>query len=225
MPITTIGAVKTHIGIVGATEDAFLAQLEPAVEAALIKLIDRQLASTVYTADYYSGTGTPILNLREYPVTAVAAVYEDPEGFWGQSPNAFAADTLLTAGTDYVLVKDGRDGVAEGGRLFRLGTIWGPRWVSHRGLLTAALKRGAGNIKVSYTAGYAAIPEELALCVWQVCGLIRSTRKHAFPVTAESLGAYSYSLQAEALKWLQVGSVGAIVGKYKRIAPRFERLT
>lgn len=222
--LTSLTALKTHLGITGTTEDAFLGQLLTAVEAVFENLIDRKPASAEYT-EYYSGRNTPLLLLREYPVTEVSDVRVDENGYWGQGESAFAATTALTAGIDYALVQDGRGATAETGRLLRIGTVWPARFVSKVGLLSAAIKPGAGNIKVTYTAGYESIPADMALCLWQVCAQIRRRRKTGQLILAESFEDYSYQLGDLAREIFQTGSAAQIVARYKRVTPRFEVLT
>lgn len=224
MSLTSLTALKTHLGITGTTEDAFLGQLLTAVEAVFTNLIDRKLESTEYV-EYYGGRNTPVLLLREYPVTEVSDVRVDETGYWGQGASAFAATTALAAGIDYALVKDGRSGIAEVGRLLRIGTVWPARFVSKVGLLSAAVKPGAGNIKVSYTAGYEEIPADVKLCLHQVCAQIRRRRTTGQLILAESFEDYSYQLGDIAREIFQTGSPAQIVGRYKRVTPRFEVLT
>lgn len=227
MALSSVSAVKTLLGISDSSQDTLLTQLLAAADAAVKTYIRRGKAKTAFTswpesgADtmYFSGEGTPDLILPYWPVTAVASVYLDAAGYFGDGANAFSSATLLTAGVDYVLYRD--DGAASvTARLRRLGGIssastggglggdygwwpglgagaWqtaGPLWMNGR--VAAAWPVGHGNVKVTFTAGYSSVPADLADAVNQIAIFRYSYRKMAGPMQSESLGDYSYSLAA-----------------------------
>lgn len=68
MALTTVTDTETFIGLKNGKDRDFITLILPAVEAAFLKLIDRNIAEQVYT-DYLSGTGKQILLLNEYPVS------------------------------------------------------------------------------------------------------------------------------------------------------------
>jgi hypothetical protein len=158
------------------------------------------------------------------PLTFLPTVYEDSSAAWGSAPGAFAPTALLVYGTDFSLVLDGYNGAAETGRLFRIGGVWGQRWESKRGLLTAGVKRGAGNVKVTACLGYATIPPEILLAVWECCAQLRAARRRGRLPYSENLGSYNYILDPLINEYLQLGSVQWLISKYRRISPRYERL-
>lgn len=222
MALTTVSAVKTHLGIAASetTHDVFLTQLLHAVEAAFLNLIDRRLESATYT-QYLSGRGSPVLLLPEYPVISITSVHEDIGGAYGQASEAFAAATLLVAGTDYALVKDGHDGEAETGRLVRLNAVWQGRYVRPAGCLAARPVPSLGTIKVVYVAGYAIVPADVPLALWQVCAQLMARRSTGHPMTSERFEEYSYqaSLNDAMAAW-QVGGPSQVVARYRRTTPR-----
>lgn len=224
MALTTLTALKTHLGVTGTSQDAFLTQLLTAVQACFLRLIDRQLEATNYT-DYYSGNGTAVLRLREYPVIAVTSVHLDAGGFWGQAPDAFATVTGLVQGTDYALVLDNRDAGGGTGRLYRITGVWPGRWRSKAGLLTPVLAPGAGNIKVVYRAGYETIPADVALAIWQVCARLKADRAYGRPAEAESYEEYAIRFAVGAEKAWLMGTESQIVARYKRLTSRHEVLS
>lgn len=224
MALTSVAALKTHLGVSSTTEDAFLGQLLPAVESAFAKFTDRVLEKTTYT-EYYSGRGTPVILLREYPVISVTSVHLDTGGYYGSVTDSFGAETLLVSGTDYALVKDGRAGSAETGRLLRIGNVWPVRYDVRPGLLSYATKPCPGCIKVVYLAGYNPIPLDVQLAIWQVCAQLRAGREYGRPYSAEHYEEYSYSLEAQAASAWKVGEPAQIIARYRRITPRHEVLS
>lgn len=219
MALTSLSALKTHLGITGSTQDDFLSQLLEAVESAFLKLVDRIIEETTETF-YLDGNNSAVITLPEYPVSSVSDVRVDPQGFYGQGASAFAASTALTAGVDYCLVKDSSTGTAEVGRLFRIGNVWPGRWEHREGLLTPLQKRGAGNIKVTATFGYSTVPADIALAIWQVVAQLRSARKYGRPVDSERFEDYSYHLEADALTQWRLGNPAQIVAEHTRITPK-----
>src|SRR4051812_42268819 len=83
---------------------------------------------------YYQGTGTTKLPLRNrpvYPAQGLTVSY-DSEGLFGQSPNAFNDSTTepFTYGSDYTLMidwdsnGDGVDDASKSGILLRVNDYW-----------------------------------------------------------------------------------------------------
>ncbi len=124
--------------------------------------------------EYYDGNGYPELPLKRFPVTAVASVYLDVNGGYGQAPNGFPSTTLLTAGTNYVYVSD--RGVLQMRTSpnwwpFGVGfgssstSPWGWPGLARRGTAWSGWPRVPGCVKVTYTAGYATIPADIVSAV------------------------------------------------------------
>src|SRR4029079_354258 len=74
-----------------------------AASAAAERYCGRSFASTTQT-EYYDGNGYPELPLDHWPITAVASVYLDINGAYGQASGAFPSNTLLTVGTHSVWI-------------------------------------------------------------------------------------------------------------------------
>lgn len=124
-----------------------------ATEAAVKKFLGYDPAAASVT-EYYTTHGDQYLTLRRRPVTAVAAVYEDASGYFGDPTGAFdSTATLLTAGTGYA-VETGADGLPTG-RLYRVGRRWPVAWTREPRRLANSLAGNAGCVKVTYTAGFA----------------------------------------------------------------------
>lgn len=164
--------------------------------------------------EFYDGDGSPELLLRNRPVQSVTSVYEDPTGYYGDGPDAFASGTLLTAGTDYVLVRD-RTIVAEQSRiakLIRLNSMWPGRVTRGGGMLASNLERGQGNIKVTSVIGYSTVPEDVIAAVNLIVALIRSKASTGQSVSSESLDYYSYDTADVQQAASDVTSVRSLLG-------------
>lgn len=151
--------------------------------------------------EYYSGDGTDKLILRQRPVQAVGSVYVDADGYFGEGEDAFPASTLLTAGSDYCLVRDQHTAAAEKskvGMLLRIGGVW-PDITRHaRGLLSGERVSGRGNIKVTSTVGWANVPEPTQMAVHMLVGMMRATQGLGGAVRSLSLDYFSYTLATAA---------------------------
>lgn len=145
--------------------------------------------------EYYGGNGRRELVLRQRPVQSITSVYEDAGAYYGEASGAFAASSLLTAGSDYCLKRDHGTGavVSESGILLRIGSAW-PSASERRGNnLVAQEVEGLGNIKVTYVTGYAVLPGEYVLAAMQMVAQLRMDAQSGGGLQSESLEDYSYT--------------------------------
>lgn len=131
--VLTIAQAKSQLDIptLDTSQDARLEQLVNAVSDYLENVTGRRLKAQSYT-HRFGGSGTPFILLREYPVTAITTVYEDET--W-----AFAGSSIILS-TDYAIHKNVQ--------------------VARRAPLTWQSTKALA-IKVTYDAGFAAIPFDL----------------------------------------------------------------
>lgn len=218
MALTTLAKVKTFLKIADSdtSEDAFLTQMKDAVEAALKRLLKREIESASRTA-YLCGNWTRTLRLPEYPVSAVTDVRIDPSGYYGQGPDSFGSETQLTAGVDYALRMDAPDGLSSrSGLLDRIGTVWTGDVERPPGRLSSQRVPGKGNVKVTYTAGYATIPDDLQAVVWQAVGQMRASTPAGAMLVSEGYDGYNYTLEQADQALSRVGSVAQVIARYGR---------
>lgn len=233
MAISTVTRVKVLLGIDADDEsqDALLAQLLAGVEAVVEGYCHREFASSTRT-EYHTGSGGHRLLLRRRPVSSVAAVYLDVNGYFGQAAGAFATATLLTPGVDYVLELDAAS-AAPTGALRRLGGgggaagswhSWpaGPYPDGPAGTLTEGRSGPVwpavpGCLKVTYTAGFSAMPADLMLAVDQIAA--RVYHEGGFggrAVMSEKLEDYAVTYAAAAIEAMPaVGSPRQILARYR----------
>jgi len=206
---TTLSELKLHLDIplTDTSEDGKLNQLISEVEASVLRYLKRgPFVSTSFT-EYYSGDDREMLILKHRPVTAVSLVRVDQYGYAGQGPDAFPSTSSWDVGVDYYIPQVSAD-EQNGSILAAIGN--GGKW-----------PLGRGNIKVTYTAGYATVPDDLALAVNQMIAAIRAGADKGGPVGSETFGEYSYSLlRGGDLSSLGFDAVnaGRILAGYREVA-------
>lgn len=203
--------------------------LRQAVESAVKRYCKWELEQTTLT-EFYDGTGYRDVPLRRPYVSAVASVFLDQQGAYGQNLSGFPPATQLTAGQDYVIVYDDAtvDGPVGKSGILRKYQYTMPvfpsdllYWRSAGGLSytqPAWWPVGYGNIKVTYTFGFASgsIPMDLQQAVWTGVSIAANSAKYGFPLSSENLGAHSYSLDLG--KPPEFGTVRQLLSRYRDVS-------
>ncbi len=134
------------------------------------------------TTEYYDGTGYPEVDLKRWPISAVASVYLDVNGGYGQATNAFPVSSLLTAGTNYVYLADSGKLQTRTLPLWWPSGAFGPSYspwgypgLTRHGAAWSGWPKVPGCIKVTYTAGYNPIPSDLQAAVCAMASYILTT--------------------------------------------------
>lgn len=211
--------------------DSLLSYLIQGVDAGIKQYLKRNIEQAEYT-EYYCGNAQNKLVLRNRPaLVANMSVWFDPNGQYGRRADAFPPHTLQRDGYDYVL--DSPDGVkSNSGLLIRLaggpsGGVPGGPWAFElrKGTLTARLPPvwsvGFGNIKVTYTAGYAAdeIPEDLKLAATSFAAWMRAVTPIGTPVTdANFASSVAQFLIRDARGVPELGSFVATFRRYREFS-------
>lgn len=235
MAIISLDYLKIFLGATTSAKDALYTVLADAASKAVKTYTDRDFESATYT-EYYNGSGTHLLILRQRPVTSVTSVHVDATGYAGDGTNAFASDTLQTVGVDYILRKE-RGTQGDSGMLVRLRGFMGQSaaslfgegvlgWTQRTdgklaGNLPPAWPRGDGNIKVVYVAGYTAanMPADLKQATAQLAAwMVRNGTYGGDRIQSENMGQYSYTLgQAGLSSSPELGSTRSTLLTYKNI--------
>ncbi len=127
--------VKDFLTISGSTEDSKLTYLINEVSRWIASFCGRNFVSTTYT-EYYDGTGTDELMLKNYPIISVTSLHDDPARVFGSNvAKSVAADVLVYKNTGTL-------------------KLWNKE---------GAFQVGVANVKVVYVAGYAPIPAEIQM--------------------------------------------------------------
>ena len=168
--LTSLAAAKTYLRIPAAdtSEDAFLGTLVDSATARIEGWTRRLLVARNYD-EMFDGTGGPTLTLRQFPTNSVTELNID-----GQ--RKFLTATII--GSDFYVVSSPE------GRITLLGAEYG----------VGGFPLGARIVRVKYNAGYASIPDDLALAAQKlVAQEFRRSRQGVDGVASEGFGGYSVS--------------------------------
>lgn len=227
MAIITVSDMQ-HIPEVKNQPEDYLEFIATGVDAIIKQYCKRDIESATYT-EYYDGQDTHELVLRSTPVTAITGVWVHQGGFYGLAPGAFPSTTEITEGANFVR-KLGKNGICNSGILIRVSglnagfTGWYPEHYMSNKLAASRLPIwpfGQGNIKVTYTAGYATIPKDLKIAGAMIVAGLAKDLPLGGRITSESLGAYSYTLDRSTdfgrSSRPEIASVANILGRYRRV--------
>lgn len=223
MALTTVAAIKTHLGISASTEDTPLAQWLAQADALIKRYIGQNIEQATYV-DFYAGTGSKMLALRQRPVQSITSIYLDNSAYYGEASGAFGSSTLLTAGTDYALVRDNPNAGSAtekslSGMVVRINGVWDAASEQIVALLTQGVTAGIGNIKVTYVAGYATVPADIALACMEMVAILRAGAVTGGPLASEHYEFYDYTLASAGTDG------GSALGSVKQLLSRYREWT
>ena len=198
LALTTLCSVKGYIGIPESVTiyDNFINANIPRVSHRFNKWCDKRFGVFQYT-EYLSGTGTPILTLKNTPTSpAGLQVWVDNTGYWGQGSDPFAESTLLEP-LAYALEIDRDDGLSGSGTLLYINSVW-PEfkawlWVNQSPGLALDFKLPNGNVKVVYTGGE--LPEEVEAAANMTLASWLVSRKYGAPPISLTDEVFSRSVE------------------------------
>lgn len=208
--LTNLSEYLAAVGLttVSDTEATKWLQFLFAAESYLRRVCGRQFTYGTYT-EYPLADWTDAIKLRETPVESITSLYLDRD-------RVFGSDTLLTAGTDYLLEVDKPDGLAHAGFVRRLNSFWQGDRQRPIGLLSFKQVPAVGILKVVYVAGYKLVPYDLKAAVWELTTFHRQRSGAPGIPTSQSGEGHSVSfLPPDALAKLP-GSVESVIGLYRR---------
>lgn len=201
MALGSVSSYKTYAGVSGSGDDTLLAALLAQAEATMRRLCDRSLTNGFESAsrtEYYDGTDAENIQLKEWPVTTISSVqYVEDDGSLTDVASTFYRANLNT-GTLYAVGSvTGRFALDDGSSVFTNFKPF-PRW-----------ERGKQNIKVVYTGGYGTVPKDLEYAVYRLMDSVYAGRGSDPSKQSESIGDYSYTMQAAADRDTLVNSIVA----------------
>lgn len=170
--LTTIDKVKEVLGDTSEKDDIRLTSCLTRASTIIEGMTGRTFASTVYTTEIYDGTGTHYLQLRNFPVITLSQVLE--------AGNALTIGTSYASGTDVVVEAE----IGRIHRLFALFYSW-PKYYS-----------------VTYTAGFAAVPDDIVEVAIQLTLLMLKEKERA-GILQHSTGAAQSTYTRKLPEWAQ----------------------
>lgn len=216
MALTTRAAVKAQANI-AATDTTYDQQIDKLIDGitSLVKrVLNRDLELRTYT-EYYSGDASSILLLRQFPVVSVASIYFDSGSYFGQADNAFPESSKLTEAVDYAVIW-GHSGYGATGEIRRINDVWSTRTSRTSGRLPDLPPNPIGNIKVTYSAGFAQIPQAIQMAVNSE--VYRACQQPLGPVSSNSYEGASESFLSPDQASQVFSAIGNVFGRYRRIA-------
>ena len=189
--LTTTAKVKAYLGLPGSTYDTILGTLIAAATTAIESYCRRRFKSRTHT-EYHDGADLGVkrtrIVLEHRPVVSVTSVHDDID----QPPTWPASD--LVDSDDYVTRDD--EGIIE---LYPDLTF----------------RDGKRNVRVIYTAGYTAIPEDVGQAAnMLVAAWFHRGRNGADGLASESIGTYQYQAAQGGLS----EPVKALLAPYREVA-------
>lgn len=140
LPLITKAEYKAYAGLTSPTQDAIIDSIIPKVSALVKSICRRTFIDYVATpkVEYYDG-GSMIISPDEYPFILVSSLEYSPD--YGQSY------TALAEYTDYAVSK--ADNIV-------------------KSLSTSGFASAVNGFRLTYTAGYTTIPEDLKLAIFDL---------------------------------------------------------
>jgi Phage gp6-like head-tail connector protein len=147
MSLATIDQLKEYLGDGADKDDTLLTRIVAAASDVIENYCGRTFGSTAY-AEFYDGTGTRTLCLRNFPIIGTPVVLESGSALTVGQDASTAPDVLL---------------YPEVGQLVRPWFYWLPyrNWY-----------------KISYTAGFAAVPPVILQACLDVSALMLREKEH-----------------------------------------------
>lgn len=169
--------------------------------------------------EYYGGNGKKVFQLNQRPVSSITSLYYDSTAYFGTGSDPFNSSTLLTEGTDYVLVRENANEseVSLKGWVAGINRIWYRPHGHAIGQLSDTPGMSLGNIKVTYIAGWTNIPDDWQLAVHQWCAIMRRIAPIGQGVVSEHYDDYQYTLDPAADRDNMLGGVRQLLGGRKPV--------
>lgn len=149
--------LKQWLDLTTTQSDGLLQSLITSVSRRILIKISRDAILSASYTERYDGSGTPMLALLHYPIIAVASLTIN------NAPVIPSPDGVQTG---FVFDK------------YTLKVIGSSAWALQPGFYGApsTFITGFQNVAVTYTAGYAAVPEDLAQAAMEWCAFVYRSR-------------------------------------------------
>lgn len=183
------------------------------------EMLNRPGMSKSERTEYYAGSGTQQLLLRNRPVYATPTIrcFLDETGYFGSVSGGFPALSELTYGESFALSIEEEGKPSRSGILVRFGNFWPKPIVRERGYLSPYVAQGFGTIKVIYTAGYTTdtLPGDLRFACNMLAARIRYQMPLGMELNSENYEDRSIGILADAKNYLISPEIRRIVMTYR----------
>ncbi len=163
--LTTLESLRQYLGLDDSDtqNDDLMFEIIKRVSKGVNNRLNRTLESTSYI-EYYQGDGTNRLLVRQYPIISIASIYDDVDRQWPAS--------TLKDPTSIVIANQTPGLIQLKGDIF-INSAW---WSYYN----------LENLKVTYVAGYATIPDDVEGAVNKLCAVEMTKAKGMFAkITAD----------------------------------------
>ena len=186
----------TYTNPASGTVSALLTQLILDADAAILRFCNRTTFDSASLTERYDGTGTPWLQLNSFPVASIASivVYDLSGNTQTVQTTQYSVDAvngrLCALGASQQLISPYYNGSAIGDGYWaaygqNAGTpSYGFGWVG-------GWPEGFQNIGVTYTAGYATIPDDLSRAATQCVVDLYLSRRQATVTSGEGVSGFT----------------------------------
>ena len=137
MSLVTLDEIKTYMRITGSEYDDLLTMFQESVEQSIINYCETDFETHVITNEMHDGLGADVIVPKYFPILSVQSI-------------VFGVDAAGAGGSEQDSDNYYYDAT---GIMLRKGIVTTPR--------------GRGYIRVDYTAGYASIPSDVKMVVYQ----------------------------------------------------------
>jgi len=161
--LTSVSALKDYLGITGTEKDDLLESIINRVSDIIENYCGRTFKETTYTEEEYDGTGSDELLLENYPLTSSSITLEK-------------RDTLSNSDNWSTIDSENYFVYTDEGKIKYLTNIF---------------QEAPKHYRVTYTAGYSPIPDDLEEAALQLCKYIYNNKRSGGGKASESLGDYS----------------------------------
>lgn len=213
MAVITVANYKTFKGISASTYDAILATIIAGAQSRAERFCGRLFDTATFT-EKYSGNGSEILLLKNFPITSITSITERDRGAYASTEYTFDADSgeVRLLGTS-----EGRFPADEYGEVG-----------ANQFGVSPCFPVGFRNLTVVYVGAYGsgatAVPADLTLAMLQfVDYLFAPVKDGAIPDTSlksETLGDYSYTRgDASEQVGIENAMLAKLFGQFRRGVP------
>ena len=218
MALTTLASVKAYAGIAATdtSRDIQLRYLIDAVNSLVTQQLNRNIEMSEYV-EYYSGNGSALLMLNQFPVANVTYVCIDDVGYFGSNVGGFDQSQNLVLGVDFAIMS-GAKGVGSNGILRRIGATWHCRPSRATGVIENLPGIPHGNIKVRYTAGFDVIPPAIVMAANSLIIKLAAQSPMGGAVQSISYEDASVTFMNPTDVSIVLGSIEATLANYRSIA-------